>query len=68
MCCILLVFSRGRDSVVSTVNHYGLGHVGFQPQWQRDFLFTSSQALKPNQPTVNGYWLFTGSKTDVMWY
>ena len=53
----------GRDSSVGTATRYGLGGVGIESPWGRDFPYPSRPALGPTQPPVQSVpGLFLGGK------
>ena len=53
---------RGPGSVVGIATAYGLDGSGIESRYGRDFLHLSRPTLRPTQPPVNGYRVFSGGK------
>jgi hypothetical protein len=56
----VLISGPGTSAGIAT--GYGLDGPGIESRWGRDFPHLSRPALRPTQPTVNGYRVFPGGK------
>ena len=55
-----------RDSSVGVATRYGLGGLGIEFGWGRDFLHPS-RPVGPPSLLYNGYWVFPGGKAAEAW-
>ena len=52
----------GRNSSVGITTRYELDGPRIESQWRQDFRCPSRQTPRPNQPPVDGYRIYPGSK------